>query len=389
METLVNTSNYQKLLNWNNDLSDALIPNTVILALYILLAIGGNGVVLYIYKVRMEGNFTNRYFVPILAATDLLAATVCSSFQIAANLMQVIFFNTYLCKIWTLSAFTTYLSVLILLIIAVQRYLKVIKRAGRQMDLKFNRVALLCAFVVSALMAAPTMIFYGAVPVLSRDGFSIQGMRCSIIDGDNKVWFIIYGSVLGLLAIMIIIILTGVYMRIGWVIFRQMKLNKKYSKENAITTKESTDRDFTSSTMEKEHHANLEGNNICMETTKHETEANHQQNINISGSTESTSMDKTKTSQHGKINKRIMHKFTLMFMLITFIFVICYTPKLVILFVEALNPTFWEDLNDMGRAALLFVYNMYVINNISNPFVYAFLDRKFKTELKKLCCCCS
>ena len=191
----------------------------------------------------MEGNFTNRYFVPILAATDLLAATVCSSFQIAANLMQVIFFNTYLCKIWTLSAFTTYLSVLILLIIAVQRYLKVIKRAGRQMDLKFNRVALLCAFVVSALMAAPTMIFYGAVPVLSRDGFSIQGMRCSIIDGDNKVWFIIYGSVLGLLAIMIIIILTGVYMRIGWVIFRQMKLNKKYSKENAITTKESTDRD--------------------------------------------------------------------------------------------------------------------------------------------------
>ena len=80
--------------------------------------------------------------------------------------------------------------------------------------------------------------------------------------------------------------------------------------------------------------------------------------------------------------------FTLMFMLITFIFLICYIPKIVMLIVQALNPTFWEDLSDSGRAAMFFVYRMYIINNISNPFVYAFLDTQFKSNLKHLCSCC-
>ncbi|KAK3094348.1 hypothetical protein FSP39_000648 [Pinctada imbricata] len=90
--------------------------------------------------------------------------------------------------------------------------------------------------------------------------------------------------------------------------------------------------------------------------------------------------------QHEKINRKIKHKFTLMFMLITIIFLICYIPKVIIMLFEAMNKTFWESFSDRERAGVLFIYRMFIINNVSNPFVYAFLDLKFKNELKQLCC---
>ena len=348
----------KKTQNWNKTLSDVLVPNTVILACYILLAIGGNIVVLYVYKVRMKSRVIDRYFIPFLAATDLLAATICASMAIAENLMQVMFFNTYLCKIWwTFSAFVTFLSVFILLLIAVQRYLKVVTPSRRQMDLKFNRIALLCVLIVSAALAGPTPIFYGSVHVETIDG-SIQGMRCTKIKGENKVGFLVYGSVLGLLATTVIMTLTGIYLRIGWAIFIQVKRNKKFSNESMGMKK------VTNGTN---------GNNRC--------------DSNISGNMEGVTNDRMDLDQHAKLNKRIMHKFTLMLMIITFIFLVCYIPKIALLLVEAIDPGFWDNLNDANRATMLFVYRMYIINNISNPFVYAFLDTKFKTELRSLCNC--
>lgn len=83
-------------------------------------------------------------------------------------------------------------------------------------------------------------------------------------------------------------------------------------------------------------------------------------------------------------NKRIVHKFTLMFMMITVIFLICYIPKVIIMLLEAGNPRFWEELSDSGRAGMLFVYRMFIINNITNPFIYAFLDTQFSREIRKV-----
>lgn len=78
-----------------------------------------------------------------------------------------------------------------------------------------------------------------------------------------------------------------------------------------------------------------------------------------------------------------------MFMLSTIIFLICYIPKVVIILLEARNPRFWEEFSDSGRAGILFVYRMYIINNITNPIIFAFLDSQFRGEFKKLfknCC---
>lgn len=86
-------------------------------------------------------------------------------------------------------------------------------------------------------------------------------------------------------------------------------------------------------------------------------------------------------------NKNIVIKLSLMFMLITVIFLICYIPKVIIMLLEANSPMFWEELSADTRPFVLFIYRMFIINNIANPFIYAFLDKAFLSNLKTLLCC--
>ena len=387
-----NISQYEKVREWNKELSDVLIPNDVILTLYVLLGICGNSVVLYVYKVRLTGKMTDRYFIPFLAITDLSASTVCGTFGIALNMMQASFTNTHLCKAWWFfAAFTTYMSIQLLLIIAVQRYLKVVKPVGRQMDVRINRIAMLGALCLAVIIAGPTTALYGSVPFPNKNG-TIIGMRCSKIKGENKTGSILYGSVIGLIAITIVASLIGIYLRVGWTIFRHMKFNRNFS--NAAIDEDMSSEKSTKGTsideidqgkpdVTKQDIANGKNKQLDHKSSVFTTQTIHSDNVsqNKTGNPKKP----RKTDHHDKINKKIMHKFTLMFMLITFIFLVCYIPKVLIMLVEALNPKFWEEFSDTDRAAMLFVYRMYIINNVSNPFVYAFLDVKFRNELKQMC----
>jgi magnesium-transporting ATPase (P-type) len=109
---------------WNSELAKALIPNDVLLSLYIILGIFGNVTVILVYGLRMKKKTENRYFIPVLAVSDLTGVIVCSSFALALNMMQAQFYNTHLCKAWWFfAALTTSMSIFLLLIIAAQRYI--------------------------------------------------------------------------------------------------------------------------------------------------------------------------------------------------------------------------------------------------------------------------
>lgn len=81
-----------------------------------------------------------------------------------------------------------------------------------------------------------------------------------------------------------------------------------------------------------------------------------------------------------KDNRRITHKLTVMFFVITLVFIISYLPKVMLLLFEGLYKDFWEKVSDTERPGLMFLYQMFIINNIVNPFIYAFMDIKFRKE---------
>ena len=387
-----------KLDKWNSDLARGLIPNNVILSLYIITGFMGNSIVILIYGFKMKGNKEERYFIPFLATADLWASLVCASFGIALNLMQAQFNNTHLCKAWWFfAAFTTFCSMFILLIIAVHRYRKVCGPLGKQMTIKWKRFALCLAVVVAFTLSVPMTHFYGSVPFPNEEE-GIVGLRCSRLKSTNKTGSLIFGGIVVLTAVAIIISLISLYSRIGYTIITHFKYSKTTAKpkSNIDTAGNSTTADNSQVV-----HSSSDNQLSETETGMHSVETDNTElsgDVQSTASTEKTSGVKrtTNNTMDGKAivfkssakrrkeqtNKKIVHKFTLMFMLITVIFLICYIPKVIIMLLEARNPRFWEEFSDFARPGILFVYRMYIINNITNPIIYAFLDNQFSKEMK-------
>jgi len=83
-------------------------------------------------------------------------------------------------------------------------------------------------------------------------------------------------------------------------------------------------------------------------------------------------------------HRRIQHKTTKIFILITLIFAASFLPHLVLMTITFLDESFVGNMTFSGRL----LYNTFLwcifINNMANPFLYGFLDRQFRLDLKDL-----
>ncbi|XP_048776222.1 cholecystokinin receptor-like [Ostrea edulis] len=388
----------EKLDAWNSELASGLTPNNVILSLYIATSLLGNSTVILIYGFKMRGNKEERYFIPFLAMADLCASLVCASFGIALNMMQAEFNNTHLCKAWWFfAAFTTFTSILFLFIIAVHRYLKVCRPLGKQMILKWKRFALGLGLFVAFIHAVPMVHFYGSVPFPNEEE-GIVGLRCSRLKTINKTGSLIFGGVIVLITVACIVTLIFLYAKIGYTILAHFKFSKSPCKPDTSSDTEKSSRINHSQVTISSRNDPLSGTengtySIETDNTELSESLPPQTSTKTTGKTLTTNtklerkLNPYKSSakrRKERNNQRVVHKFTLMFMLITIIFLICYIPKVIIMLLEARNPKFWEEFSDSARAGVLFVYRMYIINNITNPIIYAFLDEQFAKEIKSL-----
>lgn len=80
------------------------------------------------------------------------------------------------------------------------------------------------------------------------------------------------------------------------------------------------------------------------------------------------------TKQHTKITKIMLT--------ITIIFILSYTPALVVTIWSIVKPEFWDILDERETIICEFFLRFYLINNICNPFIYGFWDKRFKREIR-------
>lgn len=424
---IINSTNNFTLSDWNHSLAVVLIPNDVILILYLILGFGGNMLVILVYGLRMTKKSEERYFIPVLAISDLSGSVICASFAIGLNMFQAKFTNTSICKAWWFfAAFTTYLSMLLLAIIAVHRYLKVCRPFGKQMSVVYKRLSIMLAICLALILGAPTVMLYGSVDFPNTEK-TLVGRRCSKLKNVSKIGSLIYSSIAGLVTLVTITMLIGFYGKIGCTIYRHFQhmskdgSEKKTSEKNAhftVTsesrshdTKETISFDVTSSrsdvtssrtdvtssrtynneppTLEK--CSDIIDNSNTKYSEQDSSDAIQFENVDIvdskNGPGKSKTRIKKKPTKNEDFNRKVMYKFTLMFMMITIVFLVCYIPKVFLIVMEARNPKFWENFSDHQRAVVLFFYRGYIINNIVNPFIYAFMDLKFRHEAWSLLRC--
>jgi membrane protein YdbS with pleckstrin-like domain len=387
---------------WNSELAKALIPNDVLLSLYIILGIFGNVTVILVYGLRMKKKTENRYFIPVLAVSDLTGVIVCSSFALALNMMQAQFYNTHLCKAWWFfAALTTSMSIFLLLIIAAQRYITVCRPVGSQMTLMHKRLAIGLSIGLAIIVAGPTSALYGSVEFPNSDG-SIVGVRCSKLKDVSKAGSLVYGVVVVLVILTSITLMIYFYSRIGHKLFIHFKYRTTVdsdkrrpscTEQGSSNSESGYDKEMCTSTSQvdmntvDQHESNTDDEVDINTVDQRESSTNEEKTPTSVETKQKTSRQHKSKKDHEQINRRVMHKLTIMFMLITFVFLICYIPKVVLLLIEGLDPNFWENFSDSERSAVLFIYRIFILNNVVNPFIYAFMDLEFRKEVKSMIRC--
>ncbi|XP_062580711.1 uncharacterized protein LOC134242622 isoform X2 [Saccostrea cucullata] len=270
------------------------------------------------------------------------------------------------------------------------------------MTLKWKRLALCLGVLVAFVLALPMAYFYGSTP-FSKKEEGLFGYHCSRLKTVNKTASLIFGSTTVLTTVSVIVALICLYSRIGYTILKHFKRKKTVRKKKGNETTENLPNAIdlnlqtgVSSSENMQSDSEIGINSIEADSLISSVASNtHQSTGTLNSPTyvppggnpvlykSSAKLRKEQT------NKRVVYKFTLMFMLISIFFLICYIPKVILMLLEAIHLEFWETFSDSTRAGILFVYRMYIINNIVNPFIYAFLDHQFTTEIKKLFKNCS
>ncbi|KAH3713012.1 hypothetical protein DPMN_072775 [Dreissena polymorpha] len=75
-------------------------------------------------------------------------------------------------------------------------------------------------------------------------------------------------------------------------------------------------------------------------------------------------------------------KITKIMIIVTLVFILSHAPAFVITIWSTVNREFWDNLSVSNTILCEFLLRMYLLNNICNPFIYGFWDRRFNREVK-------
>ncbi|CAC5355775.1 unnamed protein product [Mytilus coruscus] len=208
------------------------------------------------------------------------------------------------------------------------------------------------------------------IPVRSSR-YRITGMRCGSSSKGNNLARNVYFIVVGLFVVVTVTTFIVLYARIAHTIYGHFKKrrhqNEKKGKEANIQEK--------SVENNKENHEDLSVSDFPMNS--HETKCNEK--------THTATVSKlTESVKRRRKDRELTYKMTIMFFVITLVFFISYSPKLIMIIISGIDKDFVDRLSNLGRSAVLFVYDMQIINNIVNPFIYAFMDTLFREEATTL-----
>lgn len=381
-----NRTDEQLLDEWNDSLTKYLIPNDIILGLYMLIGIGGNSMVILVYIFKMKIKRDDRFFIPILSSIDFIACLVGGGFSLLWNMIPVKFNNEYACKtLWFCSQASTISSGSVLLIIAVHRYIKVCKPMVT-FPQKLKYMSIVLSILVGAAFSVPVFFFYGKVDVINPS-LNITGCWCGQ-KRQNVEHVIYYHLAIVVIVVISISTLVVLYILIGRKIYHKFIIFKKSIKQGKYNPSRSDSIEMDNIQMNENLNQQLRGNN-----TSSKSRANSIDNL-VEGE---TYRRKIKRGSEDIIDQRRFftigqhfrkHRYSYMFMTITALFIIAYTPRVTLNVLETLIPNFWEKPS-VEISGFLILYRMYILNHAINPFIYTFFDTRFRKEISKIFVCCS
>ncbi|VDI64925.1 Hypothetical predicted protein [Mytilus galloprovincialis] len=415
------TLEFTSILEINNHLARILIPAAVYLCIILVCGVIGNVMVLLVYGFRIKKT-TYAILILILAGLDLMTCLFGVPYHILSVVYPLMFVWTGFCKcVSFVLHFATISSAFIVNVIAYDRYRKICKPFQRQVSLTHIKTASFVIITVSVILASPVLELYSSTS--EATGISnMTGTVCFIRqDLAGTHFHQVYNGIIFLIYIMLLTFMISMYFPVGRQILRlrafKLKTSREASERAAGKSRHSDTRgeindkhirmSFKGKTQDENIHSSEDSPNGEVKQVKANCETTVEksiQNQNIELSKDIHNQDScysiSKTASvivgsanslpnpenpsntdldTGKLDERV--RVTIMLFVITFVFIISFMPYLTTEIISSLNSEIWKNLSEAQLVIYAFLLRTYLISSMSNPIVYWFLDKKFKSEL--------
>ncbi|XP_063407319.1 5-hydroxytryptamine receptor 1D-like [Mytilus trossulus] len=382
--------NYIYLKELNNAMIKLLIPNTVLLFAFLITSLAGNGLVLYVYTLKLKSKTDDRYFIPCLAFVDIITCSTGASFLISLNFNPLNFRNDLICKlIWSLNHSIALISGMLLLAIALQRYIKVSRLLNSSMTLRSKRLTITAIIIGSIIISVPCLFFYGEAEVpLKNKNRTITGYNCGAVPNVNRNLLLAYSVTLLLISLSGIFALITLYSVILSIIYKKESVRKRNNYRQNVNVQHglgnTNNTDGSTYTDAESYSTNMDST-----TTSNQQQTNEgKPTIKENKPTVPAGIRIRWKSKTFRILCRIMHKhrFFIMFFLIAILSCISYLPRFALMITGSVISNFWYELTDVEYFIALCFYRGYLLNTAVNPVIYLVFDTDFRSSCKQLCC---
>ncbi|KAK3101360.1 hypothetical protein FSP39_003003 [Pinctada imbricata] len=397
----------------------------------ILCVIGtiGNIHVLVVFVFKMKTKSTYVTYVTALAFIDFLVSFVHVPWEIMDLKYPDNFWGPVTCRIFRFNNFFLLsLSVLVLLVVAIDRYKRICRALKNQWSVSFSKKLVGFCIALSAVLNFPSLIIFGMRTVPVDRNSTVQ--TCFINDRYKDTYIVVaWIGAMCLITGINAFILIFTYVSIGCYITKK-SLQRAYLTNRFQSFSHIKER-FTKSTKrlndgnktnkgprkccaekagcsKKEINVytieeNPKQNNIKSTDENHEkgsdenednAEANKcnftiAENLNTSSKPTDSSAyaaQKVPTTQSKEATK--VTKITCV---ITIVFIICHVPYFSFAIIFGIYPDFKLHLSETELTLYRLAMRLVFVNNVCNPFIYGVFDKRFiqisKEMYKQLRCC--
>lgn len=222
----------ERLKALNDDMATQLIPAMVFIAFLMVVGLAGNVVVCFVFFFRLRMS-TQHVLIMSLAVFDLLSCSIAMPTEIVDMRYFLMFENEFACRLLRfINFFSAFASIMTLVVIAVDRYLKVCRPLGPRLSLRHTKMALAVVVFVAVAAALPAPILYGVRTTTITDSqLVLQAHDCSTSDSTKEtIYPTAYSSVLFSAFVVTLGALTVMYAKI----LREMRIHNVYMKRNLV-----------------------------------------------------------------------------------------------------------------------------------------------------------
>lgn len=361
--------------------SKLLIPVVIFTCVLMFCGIIGNTIVCYIYLFKWKKR-TVKYFIGCLASLDLVTCLICMSVETAMLRHPFSLDSPALCKLLRFArAVTSISSGFLLVIIAIDRFLRICKHNKKQITVALAKRLCISAIVGGISLSWPTLLIFGK---FDREGNVIAETACSTSsEMENTIYPVIYYGFIFLFFLTVSVSLVVFYSLIGRKLCRMPPIlikvkgskQQQSSDSKGETSSVSLPADYQPEIVKQEMKQNRNSTVSGEGTLKLSRHKSWNGNIN------NGFFSKSSKRRNSAIMRR--KRTTLTLFLITIIQILSYVPYIALLICKAIIPGFLISLNENGQIAYNFAILSHFLSSGVNPFVYGFFSKDFRTECMK------